>query len=148
MLRAFRPFTPLSARPSLLAACLTLSLMAEAAPVELNLPAQSLALSLSQLAQQTKVQLLFDEALLRGVQAPALQGPYEAEQAIRQLLHNSRFALVKVGSTYVVRLREDDPTADNGIQLSAVSIVGDGQQVDPSTVGRSTLTQDDIDRYQ
>ena len=148
MLHAFRPFTPLSARPSLLAACLALSLQAQAAPVELNLPAQSLAVSLSQLAQQAKVQLLFDETLLRSVQAPALKGPYEAREAIDQLLRNSRFAVVKVGNTYVVRLREDDATADNGIQLSAVSIVGDGQQVDPSTVGRSTLTQEEIDRYQ
>ncbi|WP_422417815.1 TonB-dependent hemoglobin/transferrin/lactoferrin family receptor [Pseudomonas sp. GZD-222] len=148
MLRAFRPFTPLSARPSLLAACLALSLQAQAAPVELNLPAQSLAVSLSQLARQAKVQLLFDETLLRSVQAPALKGPYEAQEAIDQLLRNSRFAVVKVGNTYVVRLREDDATADNGIQLSAVSIVGDGQQVDPSTVGRSTLTQEEIDRYQ
>ena len=148
MLSAFRSFTPLSARPSLLAACLALSLQAEAAPVELNLPAQSLAISLSQLAQQAKVQLLFDEALLRSVPAPTLKGPYEAQEAIDHLLRNSRFAVVKVGSTYVVRLREDDPTADNGIQLGAVSIVGDGQQVDSSTVGRSTLTQEDIDRYQ
>lgn len=148
MLRAFRPFTPLSARPSLLAACLALSLQVEAAPVALNLPAQSLAVSLSQLAQQAKVQLLFDEAVLRSVQAPALNGAFEPLEAIEQLLRNSRFAVVKMGSTYVVRVREDDPTADNGIQLGAVSIVGDGQQIDPSTVGRSTLTQEDIDRYQ
>ncbi|WP_420832729.1 TonB-dependent hemoglobin/transferrin/lactoferrin family receptor [Pseudomonas wadenswilerensis] len=148
MLRAFAPFKPLSVRPSLLAACLALSLQAQAAPLQLNLPAQPLAASLSQLAQQAKLQLLFDESLLNSVQAPALQGAYEPLEAISQLLHNSRFALVKVGNTYVVRLREDDATADNSIQLGAVSVVGDGQQVDPSTVGRSTLTQEDIDRYQ
>ncbi|MDD0974411.1 TonB-dependent receptor [Pseudomonas fontis] len=152
MLHAFRPFKPLSARPSLLAACLALSLQAQAAPVQLQLPAQPLAVSLSQLAQQAKVQLLFDESLLRNVQAPALDGQYEAAEAIARLLASSRFAVVKVGNTYVVRPREDQlvtRTADeNGIQLGALSIVGDGQQVTPETVGRSTLTQVDIDRHQ
>ncbi|PAV69090.1 hypothetical protein WR25_24196 [Diploscapter pachys] len=53
-----------------------------------------------------------------------------------------------MGNTYVVRLREDDPAADNSLQLGAVSIVGDGQQVDAGNVGRSTLDQEQIDRYQ
>ena len=152
MFRAFRPTKPLSARPTLLAACLALSLQAQAAPVELHLPAQPLATSLSQVAQQAKVQLLFDEALLRNVAAPALNGQYEAEDAIARLLANSRFTLVKVGSTYVVRPRESEttPPGNNNasLQLGATSIVGDGQQVTPATVGRSTLTQRDIDREQ
>jgi hemoglobin/transferrin/lactoferrin receptor protein len=53
-----------------------------------------------------------------------------------------------MGNTFVVRLREDAPSADNSIQLGALSIVGDGQQVDASSVGRSTLDQEQIDRYQ
>ncbi|MCU1733770.1 MULTISPECIES: TonB-dependent receptor [unclassified Pseudomonas] len=152
MFRAFRPSKPLSARPSLLAVCLALSLQAQAAPVELQLPAQPLATSLSQVAQQTKVQLLFDESLLRNVSAPALRGNFSAEEAIARLLASSRFTLVKVGTTYVVRPKEDETTPpgnnNTSIQLGAMSIVGDGQQVTPATVGRSTLTQRDIDREQ
>ncbi|PWB33328.1 TonB-dependent receptor [Pseudomonas sp. SDI] len=152
MLRAFRPFKPLPVRSSLLAACLALSLQAQATPVQLQLPAQPLAVSLSQLAQQAKVQLLFDESLLRNVQAPALNGPFEAADAIARLLAGSRFAVVQVGSTYVVRPKDDETTPRsvdaNGIQLNALSIVGNGQQVDAATVGRSTLTQVDIDRHQ
>ncbi|MHC6224267.1 TonB-dependent receptor [Pseudomonas sp. X10] len=148
MLSALRPLQALPARPTLLALCLAVSLSAEAAPVQLDLPAQPLAHSLSQLAQQAKVQLLFDEAVLRDAQAPALNGAFEAEVAIARLLAGSRFNMIKMGNTYVVRVREDDPDADNSIQLGALSIVGDGQQVDASNVGRSTLSQAEIDRYQ
>ncbi|OAI91418.1 TonB-dependent receptor [Pseudomonas putida] len=148
----FRAFKPLSARPSLLAVCLALSLQAQAAPVQLQLPAQSLATSLSQVAQQAKVPLLFDENLLRNVSAPAINGEFSAEEAITRLLARSRFTLVKVGNTFVVRPRESETTPpgnDNtSLQLGALSIVGDGQQVTPATVGRSTLTQRDIDREQ
>lgn len=148
MLSALRPLRSLPFRPSLLALCLAVSLAAEAAPVQLDLPAQALARSLSQLAQQAKVQLLFDEAVLRDAQAPALNGAFEAHEAISRLLAGSRFSVLRMGETYVVRLREDEPNADNSIQLGALSIVGDGQQVTPDNVGRSTLDQEQIDRYQ
>lgn len=147
MFRAFR-----ASKPSLLAVCLALSLQAQAAPVQLQLPAQPLATSLSQVAQQAKVQLLFDEALLRNVSAPALDGQFSAEEAITRLLASTGFTLVKVGSTYVVRARDSETTpagnANTSIQLGAMSIVGNGQEVTPATVGRSTLTQRDIDREQ
>lgn len=150
MFRAFRSAKPF--RPTLLAACLALSLQAQAAPVQLHLPAQPLATSLSQVAQQAKVQLLFDEALLRTVSAPALSGEYDAEEAIKRLLAGSRFTVVSVGSTFVVRPSETEATSpgnDNtALQLGAMSILGDGQEVTPATVGRSTLTQREIDREQ
>ena len=66
-------------RPTLMATCLALSLSAEAELFKLHLPAQSLATSLSQVAQQAKIQLLFDETLLKNVQAPALDGDYTPE---------------------------------------------------------------------
>lgn len=134
-------------RPSLMALCLAFSLQAQAQTFSLNLPAQPLATSLSQVAQQTQVQLLFDETLLRNVQAPALSGQFSPEDAIRQLLRASAFTLVKVDNTLVVRPSEV-PANEQGINLSALSIVGDGAQVDSSSVGRSTLTQKDIDRRQ
>ncbi len=134
-------------RPTLTALCLAFSLQAQAQTFALNLPAQPLATSLSQVAQQTQVQLLFDETLLRNVQAPALSGQFNPEDAIRHLLQNSAFTLVKVDTTFVVRASEV-PTNEQGITLSALSIVGDGAQVDSSTVGRSTLSQKDIDRRQ
>jgi len=52
-------------RPTLIATCLAFSLSAQAESFTLQLPAQALATSLSQVAQQAKIQLLFDEELLR-----------------------------------------------------------------------------------
>ena len=68
-------------RPTLMATCLALSLSAEAESLKLHLPAQSLATSLSQVAQQAKIQLLFDEELLKHVHAPSLNGDFTPEVA-------------------------------------------------------------------
>ncbi|MFC6300260.1 TonB-dependent receptor [Pseudomonas spelaei] len=135
-------------RPTLIASCLAFSLHAQAESFTLQLPVQSLATSLSQVAQQANIQLLFDEALLKNVQAPALKGEYTPEVAIRTLLKNGEFTLIKVGSTYVVRPDEGKTTNSGTVQLDALSVIGTGNQVDSTTVGRSTLTQADIDRYQ
>ena len=135
-------------RPTLMATCLALSLSAEAESLKLHLPAQSLATSLSQVAQQAKIQLLFDETLLKNVQAPALDGNYTPEVAIRSLLKNGELNLIKVGSTYVVRPDEGKTTTGGAIQLDTLSVIGTGNEVNASTVNRSTLTQADIDRYQ
>jgi len=135
-------------RPTLAVTCLAFSLGAQAESFTLHLPAQPLAASLSQVAQQTKIQLLFDEAQLNNVQAPALNGDYSAETAIRNLLSNGEFILIKVGSTYVVKPEEARTTTSGAIQLEALSVIGTGNEVDSSTVGRSTLSQADIERYQ
>ena len=133
-------------RPTLIATCLAFSLSAQAETFQL--PAQALATSLSQVAQQAQIQLLFDEALLKNVQAPALNGDFTPEVAIRTLLKNGEFTLIKIGSTYVVRPEEAKTTQSGAIQLDALSVIGTGNEVDSSTVGRSTLSQADIDRYQ
>jgi hemoglobin/transferrin/lactoferrin receptor protein len=135
-------------RPTLIASCLVFSLNAQAESLTLQLPAQPLATSLSQVAQQAKIQLLFDEELLKNVQAPALNGNFTPEVAIRTLLKNGELTLIKVGSTYVVRPDEGTTTQSGVIQLDALSVIGTGTEVNSSTVGRSTLSQEDIDRYQ
>ncbi len=148
MFRAPCPVSHLFFRPSVIAAGLAFSLTAQAESLRLQLPAQPLAASLSQVAQQAKIQLLFDEALLNNVQAPALDGDFTAQVAIRTLLKNSAFTLVMVGSTYVVKPIDTKTTQSGAIQLDALSVIGTGNEVDSSTVGRSTLSQADIDRYQ
>ena len=114
----------------------------------LQLPAQALATSLSQIAQQAKIQLLFDEELLRNVKAPALNGDFTAEAAIR--------------GAQKQRVQPDQgraaPTScapeaasdhqQHGLQLGAISVIGNGKEVDSSSVGRSTLNQAEIDRHQ
>ncbi|MBG6540908.1 hypothetical protein I5I52_31980, partial [Pseudomonas aeruginosa] len=71
------PFTRAAWRPLCSAAVLGAALWAagaSAAERRFDLPAQPLAASLSRLAQQAQVQVLFDESLLRGLRAPALRG--------------------------------------------------------------------------
>ena len=127
---------------------MAISLHAHAESIQLHLPAQSLASSLSDVAQQAKIQLLFDEALLRNVQAPALSGTFSPQEAINQLLNGTDFSLIQVDRTYVVRPREQGTTTSNSLELGAVSVVGNGNEVDSSNVGKSTMTQTEINRYQ
>ena len=78
---------------------MAVSLHAHAESIQLQLPAQSLASSLSDVAQQAKIQLLFDEALLRNVQAPALSGTLSPQEAINRLLKGTDFSLIQVDRT-------------------------------------------------
>ena len=96
MFRAPHHFSHLCARPTLIAACMAISLQAHAESILLQLPAQSLASSLSAVAQQAKIQLLFDEAVLRNVKATALSGTYTPQEAINQLLRGTDFSLIQV----------------------------------------------------
>lgn len=148
MFRALLPVPLVRTRPTLLAACLAFSLQAHAGSLHFQLPAQPLAASLSQIAQQAKIQLLFDEQLLRNAKAPALQGDFSPEEAIRQLLRNGQFSLVKVDNTYIVRPAETSQSSGSALQLGAMSVIGNGSVVDSSSVGRSTLNQAEIDRHQ
>ena len=148
MFRVPHYFSHLCTRPTLLAACLAISLQAHAESIQLQLPAQSLASSLSEVAQQANIQLLFDEALLRNVKAPALSGTFEPQEAIQRLLKDTDFSLVQIDRTYVVRPRESGTTTSNSLELGAVSVVGNGSEVDSSNVGKSTMTQEQINRYQ
>ena len=124
------------------------SLHAHAESIQLQLPAQSLASSLSAVAQQAKIQLLFDEELLRNIKAPALSGAYSAQDAINQLLRGTDFSLIQVDRTFVVRPKEEGTTTSNSLQLGALSVIGTGNEIDSSNVGKSTLTQAEINRYQ
>ncbi|APC15542.1 TonB-dependent receptor [Pseudomonas frederiksbergensis] len=148
MFRASDHLQLLCSRPTLIAACLAFSLQAQAESISLHLPVQPLATSLSQIGQQAKIQLLFDEAQLRTVTAPALDGEFSPEAAIRQLLKNSPFSLIKIDQTFVVRLEGSSTSSGQSLQLDAQSVIGTGTEVDSSTVGRSTLNQADIDRHQ
>ena len=145
------PFTRAAWRPLCSAPVLGAAVRAagaSAAERRFDLPAQPLAASLSRLAQQAQVQVLFDESLLRGLRAPALSGSYGVREALERLLVGSELELVEAGGGYVVRRRQVHAYSDNALQLDAQTIVGNGREVDASNVGRSTLTRRDIERQQ
>lgn len=120
----------------------------QAEPHDFELAAQPLASALTTLARQGQLQIFFESAQLQGLQAPALHGRYEPGDALRQLLAGSELELVETSGGFVVRRREGAAREENAIELNALSIVGDGRQVDASSVGRSTLTRKEIERQQ
>ena len=62
---------------------------AEQASGAIHIQAQSLGSALSQLGQQTSLQVFFSPDLVAGKQAPAVDGNLSPEQALRQLLQGS-----------------------------------------------------------
>lgn len=75
-----------------------------AAPVHLNLPAQDLSASLTQLSQATGMQIAYDAAQVTGKQAPAINGSLEPGQALNHLLAGSGLsAQVQGNSARVIR---------------------------------------------
>ncbi|OQR27710.1 TonB-dependent siderophore receptor [Pseudomonas sp. Bc-h] len=75
-----------------------------AAPVYLNLPAQDLSASLTQLSQATGMHIAYDAAQVTGKQAPAINGSLEPGQALTHLLAGSGLsAQVQGNSARVIR---------------------------------------------
>jgi outer membrane receptor for ferric coprogen and ferric-rhodotorulic acid len=75
-----------------------------AAPVHLNLPAQDLSASLTQLSQATGMHIAYDAAQVTGKQAPAINGSLEPGQALTHLLAGSGLsAQVQGNSARVIR---------------------------------------------
>lgn len=62
---------------------------ADEAPVAIHIQSQPLSQALSQLGQQTSLQLFFSPELVAGKQAPAVNGNLAPEQALRALLQGS-----------------------------------------------------------
>ena len=69
-----------------------LAVRALAAPVDFNIPAQSLASALLAFAQQARVEVLYSYDDLKSVPAGAIIGRYEPEEALSRLLKNTGFA--------------------------------------------------------
>lgn len=73
-----------------------------AAPVPLtqayNLPAQPLNVTLARIASSSGQRVSVDSELVRGLQAPAVQGQLTAEAALQQALAGSGLVLVRTGS--------------------------------------------------
>ncbi|MDR2328935.1 MAG: TonB-dependent receptor, partial [Comamonas sp.] len=64
-----------------------------AAAVQLDIPAGSLADTLTQIGQQTGRSIVADPALLQGQRSAAIQGHWTAEQAVRKALEGSALQL-------------------------------------------------------
>lgn len=68
----------------------------------ISLPSSSLADSLNALSLQTGVQILYDQALLRGKKAPAIRTETSVEAALTQLLRGSGLRYQKRGDAFLI----------------------------------------------
>lgn len=99
---------------------LTLSLHAAAAPIELDLPRQSLAASLKQLANLAGITLAVDDSLVAGQSAPAIKGRYEFGHALEQMLAGSGLSVRQEGGVWLIVRPVDTGT----LELSSITIDG------------------------
>ncbi|PSJ43331.1 TonB-dependent receptor [Allosphingosinicella deserti] len=119
---------------------------AHAADFMVNLPAQSLARSLSQLAGQARVDLLFSSKLVRARRAPAVRGRLTIDEALQRLLTGSRLSYRRSGYGAIVIVPA--PAADAGErddEGSIPEILVIGQRTQNADIRR---TEGDILPYQ
>ena len=108
-------------RPSLLALSLTGSLLVvtPAWAIAYDIPAGSLAASLSQFAAASGVMITFSSQDTAGLRSPGLQGDYELEQGFARLLQGSGLRVVQAGEKRYVLARADSSGA---MELGATNI--------------------------
>lgn len=102
------------------AAALGFALNAHAAPVRLDLPAQPLADSLKQLANQAGISMVYDSKQVTGKSAPALRGNLEPQEALRRLLQGSGLRGTMEGDTAIVERLP--PTRKSEITTDVVNV--------------------------
>ncbi|SEL39688.1 Fe(3+) dicitrate transport protein [Pseudomonas agarici] len=125
--RAIRDTLPSSQAFALALAVSAVAPLSQAAQADstIHIQAQSLASALSQLGQQTSLQVFFNPQLVAGKQAPAVDGNLSPEEALNVLLRGSGLDYdLRDGS---VTLHEAAPTAAGSLQLAPmdVKVVGD-----------------------
>ncbi|MCE7761537.1 TonB-dependent siderophore receptor [Pseudomonas putida] len=108
-------------RPSLLALGLTGSLLAvtPAWAIVYDIPAGSLAASLSQFAAASGVMITFSSQDTAGLNSPGLQGDYELAQGFARLLQGSGLRVVQAGEKRYVLAKADTSGA---MELGATNI--------------------------
>ncbi|MGH8409743.1 MAG: TonB-dependent receptor domain-containing protein, partial [Pseudomonas sp.] len=110
--------------PLALALAVNLALPQAFAGEAIRIPAQPLGQALSQLGQQTSLQVFFSPELVAGKQAPAVDGNIAPEEALRQLLQGSGLQYqINEGSVTLLPA----PAADGPLELGMtdIKVVGD-----------------------
>ncbi|MFL8990263.1 TonB-dependent siderophore receptor [Pseudomonas sp. QLc11A] len=112
--------------PLALALAVNVALPQALAADGIRIPAQPLGQALSQLGQQTSLQVFFSPELVAGKQAPAVDGNMSPEDALRQLLQGSGLQYqIDEGS---VTLMPAPTSAANGpleLGVTDIKVVGD-----------------------
>ncbi|MCO4320317.1 TonB-dependent receptor [Aliidiomarina quisquiliarum] len=97
---------------------------------EINIPAQSAASSLLEIAEEANVQIIFSPEALNAINAPALAGKFTVFEAIQRSLANSELEVVQqADNIYVVRVRgasatEGAATGASTGRIERIQVVG------------------------
>jgi len=91
-----------------------------AEPVAFDIPAQSLASALNQLAAQSGLQVIYNGELVQGLSSPAVRGSQEPEAALQHLLQGSGLVWHATGQGSV--MLEKAPLEGDAVQLGATAI--------------------------
>ncbi|NOV31650.1 TonB-dependent receptor [Methylomonas sp. ZR1] len=94
-----------------------------------DIPAQSLASALQQLANQSGRAMLYAEQSAAGKTSPALQGEFSVEEAVRQLINGSGLTY-SIGADGTVTLKPA-PSGSDATTLGAVLVKGTSDPSDP-----------------
>lgn len=132
-MRLAQPNTRFTRKPLALAAALCVAWagqmplaraqQATPAPMSINIPAQSLAQALNELARQANLQLSFPAELVSGKTAPAISGRLTVRQALDRLLADSGLEASIRGSAVLVKKAEAGAqSAAEAVALPAVTV--------------------------
>ena len=97
------------------------ALPAFADPVSVKLPAQPLGESLKQFAKSTGISVVFDNELVAGKSAPAINDYMEPSDAFRRLLMGTGLQAVMQGDTAVIR-RVASGAENNAVRTKTVDV--------------------------
>lgn len=115
---------------ALVASVLLGSSMAQAAPVALNIPSQSLASALNEFGKQANLQVLYSPDQVQGIKSHGVSGALEPVKALETLLQGSGISYQLNGDTVILNAPQG-----KGLELGATTISGQG-------LGTSLTTED------
>jgi len=109
-----------------------------AAPMAFDIPAQPLDQAVTALARLAGLTIGGDSALLRGRRAPAVQGRYTPQEALRILLAGSGVAAQFAGDSTVTLTRVPARDGDGALHLGPIQVTGDQLPVSTANAGETT----------
>lgn len=136
-----------------LGAALLLPISVEAFPpaaIHYDLPSQSLADALHQVARQSGAQIMFSPDQVAGLSAPRLVGDFDAQEAVERLIAGAGLVAEQSGGTIVIRGRSGPPRAGVASTAEAQSdIVVTGSRIRGAgpigsnvvTIGRNAIDE-------
>ncbi|MGH7823672.1 MAG: TonB-dependent receptor domain-containing protein [Candidatus Binatia bacterium] len=107
---------------------------AQQVEVEFNIPAQSLASALTEVESQAKVQILFDESLVKGRKAPALMGRFTPQAALNQLLRDTGLIVLSSAPGMFAVERAGQPSTEPNQTTQQQTPTQPQMTLDPVTV--------------